>query len=71
MKTKETFVFSPVEGEDKKQLCELMAEVMSTLFSRTDGIKIEIERNDQFPPLLHNGKSLITGIKLNTWDIAA
>lgn len=73
MKTKETFEFYPVGPKDKAKLSELLCEIVATLSTRADGIKIVVERNDEFPPLSQGEpeKALITGVKIETWDIAA
>ena len=72
MKTKETFGFYPVVAKDQKQIEDLLAEIRLVLLTRSDGVAIEIERDDQFPSLVQGEKrGLITGVKINTWDIAA
>ncbi len=75
MKTKETYAFYPVEGKDRAKLCELLSEIVTTLYSRADGVEIEIERSTEYPALNPHcpslSKPLITDIKIHTWDIAA
>jgi hypothetical protein len=72
MKTKETFEFYPVSVKDCKQIDDLLKEIRSVLLTRSDGVAIEIERDDQFPPLKPKKKrGLITDVHIHTWDIAA
>lgn len=69
MKSIETIELSPVKPDDYPKMIEVVCELLNTLINRTDGAKIEIIRDTQFPPL--NGKPLISGFKVEMWDIAA
>jgi hypothetical protein len=72
MKTKETHTFYPGHGRDSAKMCELLAEILTTLYSRADGVKIEIERTTELPKLSPvSKKPIIQNIKITTWDIAA
>ncbi len=71
MKTKEVGVFYHQDAEQRSQMCELLSEILTTLYSRADGVKIEVERTTEFPPLSPISKPLICNVKIETWDIAA
>ena len=71
----EEYEFYPVHNSsnpqtgDYSQLVELITEITEVLLTRSDGIRIVVDREKHFPK--HRGKHLIYNVQINTWDIAA
>jgi hypothetical protein len=61
--------YPPTNTEDKAEIRRVLKEIEHMLLNRADGVSIAITRSPVFPR--ENGKHIIDGVLIKTWDCAA